>query len=108
MRRIKYHYSDCWVVIISQREIFLQANIGNPDIGYKKIGREYDIPEGYQDVEFDDDYIRIKYPDRKMYQFKLEGGNCIVGDVWEGNELIDEIAMYDLYDDWDEPVPTRG
>jgi hypothetical protein len=100
--KVTYTWYNWEVRVYSTGIIYLQSRIGllNDDIGYKSIGREYDIPINPKEIEFDGSYINIRYEDGKMYQFKLEGDTCIIGDIWKDGELIDEIGMYDLYDDF--------
>lgn len=97
-----------WFVLFNGTSLYFQARFGNSGVGYKSIGRQYNIPANPDSIEFDEEYIRLNYSHlNKMYQFKLEGDSCIVGDIWEEGEHLDVIACYDLWDDWDEPVPSK-
>jgi len=97
--KVLYIWYSWDVTVYTNGKLYIASRFGNNDLGYKTIGREYDIPVNPKEIKFDGSYVNI-YDDEKLYQFKLEGDSCIVGDVWKDGELFDSVAMWDLWDDF--------
>lgn len=94
--RIQYSYYN-WEVVLYDNVITFKCTLFLEGEGTKTLLREYDIPRGTRDITFEGTYISLELDNNKMYQFKLEGDSCIVGDVWKDGDVVDSIAMHDFW-----------
>jgi hypothetical protein len=89
-----------WDVLIYDNELIFKCTL-NLGTAHRKFVRAYDIPKNTRDILFEMPYIRIEHGD-KLTQFKCDGDSYIIGDVFQDGERIDEIAVYDFWDEWED------
>jgi len=99
VKKIEYYYRN-WIVVLTDNIITFTCTLTLEGEGSKRLVREYYLPVDIMGVSLEGEYISVEHG-KRLTKFKLEGDSCVVGDVWEDDDVVDSIAMHDFWDDFD-------
>ena len=95
--KITYIYYN-WKVVILNKLLTLECRIGNDNLGYQTITREYNLPKTPKEVEFEGTELNINM-DKIEIIGRIDGEN-FVADLYKNSEYIDSFANYSFWDDF--------